>query len=69
MSTVIHHAREIARLEQESWGGRARAVEHVLKSDFQLAALRSGQGEVIAAMLAGEDLLVSMPTSWGKSLC
>ncbi len=36
---------------------------------FGLAEFRSGQREVIAAVLAGHDCLCVMPTGGGKSLC
>ena len=45
---------------------RARAV---LKSTFGYDDFRPGQGEIVAAALAGDDLLAVMPTGSGKSLC
>ena len=36
---------------------------------FGFAELKPGQGEVVAAVLAGEDVLAVMPTGAGKSLC
>lgn len=36
---------------------------------FGFADLRPGQGEVVAAILAGRDVLAVMPTGAGKSLC
>ncbi len=36
---------------------------------FGFTALRPGQDEVVAAVLAGEDVLAVMPTGAGKSLC
>jgi ATP-dependent DNA helicase RecQ len=45
---------------------RARAV---LKSTFGYDDFRPGQGEIVEAALAGEDLLAVMPTGSGKSLC
>ncbi len=45
-----------------------RAVD-LLRARFGHAGFREGQGEAIAACLAGEDVLVVMPTGAGKSLC
>ena len=45
---------------------RARAV---LRATFGYDDFRPGQGEVVAAALAGEDLLAVMPTGSGKSMC
>ncbi|GGM04871.1 RecQ family ATP-dependent DNA helicase [Nakamurella endophytica] len=45
-------AADIARLARESFGW---------------AELRPGQAEAVGDLLAGEDLLVVMPTGWGKS--
>ena len=36
---------------------------------FGFVSLKPGQGEVVAAVLAGEDVLAVMPTGAGKSLC
>ena len=36
---------------------------------FGFATLRPGQDEVVAAVLAGDDVLAVMPTGAGKSLC
>lgn len=40
-----------------------------LREHFGFAEFREGQGEVIAAILAGKDAVVVMPTGSGKSLC
>src|SRR5438132_440274 len=40
-----------------------------LRERFGFEAFRAGQGEVIAASLAGRDVLCVMPTGAGKSLC
>jgi ATP-dependent DNA helicase RecQ len=40
-----------------------------LKSVFGYDEFRPGQGEIIAAVLAGEPVLAIMPTGSGKSLC
>jgi ATP-dependent DNA helicase RecQ len=44
-------------------------VPATLKSVFGFDAFRPGQAEIIAAVLAGEDVLAVMPTGSGKSLC
>ncbi|MDA1196022.1 MAG: RecQ family ATP-dependent DNA helicase [Planctomycetota bacterium] len=41
----------------------------VLQSAFGHDAFRAGQEEVVAAVLAGRDVLCVMPTGAGKSLC
>jgi superfamily II DNA helicase RecQ len=45
------------------------SLQTVLHDTFGFAALRPGQDEVIAAVLAGADVLAVMPTGSGKSLC
>jgi ATP-dependent DNA helicase RecQ len=40
-----------------------------LRERFGLDGFRRGQGEVVAAVLAGRDVLCVMPTGAGKSLC
>ena len=40
-----------------------------LQRVFGFAALRPGQGEIVAAILEGRDVLAVMPTGAGKSLC
>jgi len=44
-------------------------LRRTLKRVFGLAALRPGQSEVIARVLAGQNTLAVMPTGAGKSLC
>ncbi|HUF55927.1 MAG TPA: DEAD/DEAH box helicase, partial [Thermohalobaculum sp.] len=44
-------------------------AEARLKEIFGFEGFRSGQAEIVEAMLAGEDLLAIMPTGGGKSLC
>ncbi len=36
---------------------------------FGFTSLRPGQTEVVATILAGDDVLAVMPTGAGKSLC
>ncbi|MCW5746718.1 MAG: DNA helicase RecQ [Alphaproteobacteria bacterium] len=45
------------------------AARTLLKRVFGFDAFRPGQEEVIAALLAGADVLAVMPTGSGKSLC
>src|SRR5918993_4029557 len=44
-------------------------LARALRETFGFAALRPGQDEVLAAVLAGADVLAVMPTGAGKSLC
>ena len=41
----------------------------ILRDRFGFDAFRPGQGEAIAALLAGRNMLAVMPTGSGKSLC
>ena len=41
----------------------------LLRERFGFADLRPGQAEIIAALLAGHNVLAVMPTGSGKSLC
>jgi ATP-dependent DNA helicase RecQ len=41
----------------------------VLRTTFGFDAFREGQADIIAALLAGRDVLAVMPTGSGKSLC
>ncbi|MCG8652487.1 MAG: DEAD/DEAH box helicase, partial [Pirellulales bacterium] len=45
------------------------ASHRVLKDVFGFEAFRPGQGEVVDAVIRGEDVLAVMPTGSGKSLC
>ncbi len=45
------------------------AAERTLRTNFGFAAFRPGQGEILAAILDGRDVLAVMPTGSGKSLC
>jgi ATP-dependent DNA helicase RecQ len=45
------------------------AARHALRTTFGFDGFRPGQEEVVAAVLAGRDVLAVMPTGSGKSLC
>ncbi len=45
------------------------ALESALRERFGLSAFRGPQREVIEAVVAGRDVLLTMPTGAGKSLC
>ena len=45
------------------------AVQALLKSSFGYDRFRPGQADIVAALLAGENVLAVMPTGSGKSLC
>ncbi len=44
-------------------------AEELLSSIFGFSAFRPGQGEIVAAVAAGQNTLAIMPTGGGKSLC
>ena len=44
-------------------------TRQLLKSVFGYDSFRTGQQEIVEAVLAGEDVLAIMPTGGGKSLC
>ena len=44
-------------------------VQRLLRTTFGFEAFRSGQAEIVAAILEGRDVLAVMPTGSGKSLC
>ena len=44
-------------------------ADRLLRTVFGFDEYRSGQGEVIQAVLAGRDVLAVLPTGGGKSLC
>ncbi|MFQ5566591.1 MAG: DNA helicase RecQ [Paracoccaceae bacterium] len=46
-----------------------RESRELLQSVFGFDTFRPGQEEIVAAILAGRDLLAIMPTGGGKSLC
>jgi ATP-dependent DNA helicase RecQ len=54
------------RLNAQTLDAKTRAT---LRSVFGYDDFRPGQAEVIAAVLAGEDVLAVMPTGSGKSMC
>ena len=45
------------------------AAEKALKTTFGFDSFRSGQAEIISAILSGDDVMAVMPTGSGKSLC
>src|SRR6201998_1356601 len=45
------------------------AAQALLRSTFGSEAFRPGQGDIVAAILDGRDVLAVMPTGSGKSLC
>ncbi len=47
----------------------AATTQSLLSSVFGFDAFRPGQAEIVAAVIAGEDVLAIMPTGGGKSLC
>jgi ATP-dependent DNA helicase RecQ len=49
--------------------GDMRLAAATLKSVFGYDGFRPGQGEIVAAVLAGKDVFAVMPTGSGKSLC
>jgi ATP-dependent DNA helicase RecQ len=46
-----------------------KQAEAQLHTTFGFSAFRSGQADIIGAVLAGRDVLAVMPTGGGKSLC
>ncbi len=44
-------------------------ARETLRKTFGFADFRAGQGDIIAAILEGRDVLAVMPTGGGKSLC
>ena len=49
--------------------GASTAARDALRRVFGFDGFRSGQEDVVEAVLAGEDVLAVMPTGGGKSLC
>jgi ATP-dependent DNA helicase RecQ len=47
----------------------AGTAEALLQDVFGFGAFRPGQGEIVEAVAAGENVLAIMPTGGGKSLC
>jgi ATP-dependent DNA helicase RecQ len=45
------------------------AARSVLRATFGFESFRPGQGEIVATILDGRDVLAVMPTGSGKSLC
>lgn len=44
-------------------------IREVLRTVFGFSSFRAGQGELVEALVAGQNALVLMPTGIGKSLC
>ena len=44
-------------------------ARETLRTVFGYGDFRPGQAEIVAAVLAGEDVLAVMPTGSGKSMC
>src|SRR5215472_2242845 len=44
-------------------------AQSALERHFGFSRFREGQSDVIEAVLAGQDVIVVMPTGGGKSLC
>ncbi len=68
---LIHRRRRYGRLVrlQESHVTTLDAARAVLNSTFGYEDFRPGQADIVAALLAGENVLAVMPTGAGKSLC
>ena len=45
------------------------AAERALHKTFGFETFRPGQGDIVSAILDGQDVLAVMPTGSGKSLC
>src|SRR5579863_4394892 len=45
------------------------SVQRVLRATFGFEGFRTGQAEIVAAVLEGRNVLAVMPTGSGKSLC
>ncbi|MEC8573633.1 MAG: DEAD/DEAH box helicase, partial [Pseudomonadota bacterium] len=50
-------------------GATAHGATPLLREIFGFDAFRPGQGEIVDAVTAGENVLAIMPTGGGKSLC
>ena len=45
------------------------AARAILKETFGFTGFRPGQAEIVASLMAGENVLAVMPSGFGKSLC
>jgi ATP-dependent DNA helicase RecQ len=66
-SAAVARLRGVADALARAAPGRPEPGE-VLRAVFGHAAFRPGQGEIVAAVLAGRDCIAVMPTGAGKSL-
>lgn len=62
---------QVARMRniETTTDGRMDFARSILKDLFAFGNFRSGQEEVVSAILSGADTLAVMPTGGGKSLC
>ena len=58
-----------SRARATALADRLAAARAALGSIFGYGDFRPGQAEIVAAVLAGEDVLAVMPTGSGKSMC
>src|SRR5580693_455111 len=56
-------------LPQGTFMSDLAAAERALHKTFGFETFRPGQGDIVAAILDGQDVLAVMPTGSGKSLC
>jgi ATP-dependent DNA helicase RecQ len=55
--------------QMASTSNTSKSLEQALKDHFGFETFRTGQREIVEAVLAGTDVLAVMPTGAGKSLC
>lgn len=71
MDTVfeINDIGEQTACDQSKWDEDDEFILEVLQNVFKLSSFRSNQKKIINASMENKDILVSMPTGKGKSLC